>query len=187
MGVAGYNAEQEMELVKTQALRFQPDLIIIGYCVNDVAIGADMGLWRHFTRSGLRTWDFVKLRWIRLLERLSKEDIVQRSYQEIARLCKEKQVPVLVVIFPELQVVPTRENLRENKPMMDLCSRLGLTALDLYPIFKATDPDDHSNTNTTLEGVHPTALGHKIAGEEIFRFLQSHFLASAATNVVIHN
>lgn len=35
MGVEGYNSIQELELLKTKALKYNPDLVIVYYCFND--------------------------------------------------------------------------------------------------------------------------------------------------------
>ncbi|MBN2383347.1 SGNH/GDSL hydrolase family protein [bacterium] len=37
-GIMGYDTQQEIELIKTRVLLYQPDLIIIGYCLNDVGV-----------------------------------------------------------------------------------------------------------------------------------------------------
>ena len=177
LGVVGYNAEQEMELIKTRALTFQPDLILVGYCVNDPAIGADCGLWRHFTRSRLRTWDFVKLRCAMVVERFRREGIVERSYREIARVCAERHVPVMVALFPALWIAyPQGIYYQKNEAMQSLCGRLGLAALDLFPAFEAADASRTGIVNKVLTGVHPTALGHRVAAEEICRFLRENIL-----------
>ncbi len=181
LGVVGYNAEQEMELIKTRVLDFQPDLVLVGYCVNDPAIGADMGLWRHFTRSPSRTWDFVKLRCAMVIERYRHEGIVERSYREIARVCSERHVPVLVALFPALWIAyPEGSYYQKNTAMEGLCGRLGLTALDLFPAFAAVDADSTNIANKVLVGVHPTAVGHRVAAEEICRFLKEHEPVSGA-------
>ena len=35
MGVEGYNSIQELEVLKTKALKYDPDLVIVHYCLND--------------------------------------------------------------------------------------------------------------------------------------------------------
>jgi hypothetical protein len=35
MGVEGYNSIQELELLKSKALKYKPDLVILHYCLND--------------------------------------------------------------------------------------------------------------------------------------------------------
>ncbi|MBT4519895.1 MAG: SGNH/GDSL hydrolase family protein [Halieaceae bacterium] len=34
-GVSGYNTQQEVETLKDKGLQFEPDLVILGYCLND--------------------------------------------------------------------------------------------------------------------------------------------------------
>jgi lysophospholipase L1-like esterase len=182
LGVVGYDAEQEMELIKTRALNFQPDLILIGFAPNDSAIGADGGLWRHFTRGPSRTWDFLKLRGAMIVERFRKEGVVERSYREIVKACAERHVPVVVAFFPALWVAYPHGNFYQaNETMQNLCARLGLTALDLFPAFQAADASMGTGlANKVLKGGHPTVLGHRIAAEEIHRFLKGHVLQSSS-------
>lgn len=35
MGVEGYNSFQELEVLKTKAFKYQPDLVVVYYCLND--------------------------------------------------------------------------------------------------------------------------------------------------------
>lgn len=37
-GVMGYDLTQNIEVIKVKVLKFKPDLIVIGYCVNDVGL-----------------------------------------------------------------------------------------------------------------------------------------------------
>lgn len=37
-GVMGYDTTQEARLLETKVLAFQPDLIVIGYCLNDIGV-----------------------------------------------------------------------------------------------------------------------------------------------------
>ena len=60
MGIPGYNSIQEVELVRTRALSYQPDLLVIGYVLNDnKEDGSDGGLSRYFLRSPSEAYDSV--------------------------------------------------------------------------------------------------------------------------------
>jgi len=165
MGVGGYNAEQELELVKTKALPLNPDLIVVGYCVNDNQIGADAGLWRHFTRGWLQTVDFIKLRLLRAKIRASGEDIVETSYGELAQVAKKAGVPVVVTVFPS--AAPGSDTLEANTAK--LASHLGFEVVNLREAYAKA-----GFQNVLMPGdVHPTDLGHKIAAEELFKCLKT--------------
>jgi len=166
MGIGGYNAAQELELTKTKAMRFHPDLVIVQYTINDNEVGADAGLWRHFSRGRLRTLDFIKLRWERLKERAESESLVERSYREIAHVSRETGVPVFVVLFPPSMGEP--EQLAETYGFV---RHLGLPCLDLTEAFTGF----RSEMIMHVDGLHPNAVGHWIAAEELLRRLKSDF------------
>ena len=42
-GVSGYSTQQEVELFRVKASRFNPDLVIVGYCTNDYAEASKEG------------------------------------------------------------------------------------------------------------------------------------------------
>lgn len=166
MGVDGYNAEQELELIKTRVLPFTPGLIVIGFCANDDTVGADAGLWRHFSRGRLRTIDFLKLRWMQLSESYRGEGLLQRSYRAIGGLSRDRQIPVLVVIFPHLD-----DQYQHTERQIEFCQQFGLMWLDLTPPFKEAGIE-----RILHDGVHPTAEGHEIAAEAIYRYLKENVL-----------
>lgn len=166
MGVGGYNAAQELELIKTKALSLSPDLIVVGYCVNDNQIGADAGLWRHFTRSRLHIVDFIKLRLLRARMRASRKDLCETSYEELARVSKKTGVPVLITVFPSATV---QANVFAANTAR-LASRLGFEVVDLQEAYTRAGLE-----NVLMPGdIHPTDLGHRIAAEELFKHLKSH-------------
>ncbi len=162
MGVGGYHAGQELELLRAKALRYQPDLIIVGYCANDNQIGFDAGLWRHFSRSGSRTWDFISLRWMLYRERTAEKSLVERSYEGMAAAAKEAGVPLLALIFPD-KLSPDGSPARQQE---DLCRKLGIEALNLYPVFQKAGFD-----TVLADMVHPTTAGHAAAAQALYDYL----------------
>ena len=56
-GVPGYNLEQEIELLRTKALAFQPDLVVVAFCLNDLEglFSYELGLVQDRTARG-RSW-----------------------------------------------------------------------------------------------------------------------------------
>ncbi len=162
MGVGGYNAGQELELVRSKALAYDPDLVLMQYCVNDDEIGADSGLWEHFAQTPFKSLDFVRLRLATFKTRLPGQNPVSRSYAALAHIAKERGVPFAVALFPDLNpsTAPIRARAAEFEGM-------GIPSAYLGEAFCALGMD-----HLIYDGyVHPNALGHRIAAEEIHRFL----------------
>ncbi len=160
MGVGGYNAAQECELIRSRVPAYAPDLILLQYCANDNLVGEDAGLWRHFSRSPFRTLDFFRLRWQRLRERFYEEDLVRRSYRRLAE--SAQGISLAVVLFPSAGAAPEK-----GQSLSTFSRDLGFLALDLGPAYSA-----FSDGLLMADTHHPNAFGHEIAAEEILHFLQ---------------
>ena len=46
MGVGGYHTMQEIETLRVKGLKYNPDLVLVTFCVNDFDLHSDGGLYR---------------------------------------------------------------------------------------------------------------------------------------------
>lgn len=163
LGVGGYNAAQELELLRSKGMAYHPDLVLVGYCSNDNQIGYDAGLWRHFTRTWSRTYDFARLRWMLWREHSSEKSLVERSYEGMAALAGEAGVPLVTVVFPDKNDAGGIHAETQTR----LLAALGIDVLNLYPAFTEAGMDA-----LLADMIHPTTAGHALAAEKILEFLQ---------------
>ena len=180
MAVDGYNSRQEVELIRSRVLDYEPDLLLIAYCLNDNIYGADEGSWRHFRKTWSRTYDWLSLYGMRLKQRLSVKDLTTEAFEDLAAIVGPRKLPVLIVVFPALG-----ENqdgsypfVSEHRQLARLADRLGFMILDLREKFQQegflrlrVQPNDF---------VHPNALGHKLASDAVYEFLNHPPASSAA-------
>lgn len=159
LAVGGYNSEQEAAMAETEALSFSPDLILVQYCVNDGIMDYDAGLWRHFTATRSKLWDLTRHTWMRLREKLAREDLVRRSYRRLARIPVERGVPVRVVMFPDKSGFL-------DEGVVRFTQELGLPVLNLTAALRDMGFDD-----LFYDAVHVNTLGHRIAAEELYAWL----------------
>lgn len=164
MGVGGYNAAQELELLRSKVLAYNPDLVLVGYCSNDNQVGYDAGLWRQFTKTWSRTYDFAKLRWIQWREARETKSLVERSYEVMAAIAQEHSVPITVVVFPDKTDVDGSRAMAQ----MALCERLGLDAVNLHPAFQSAGMD-----TVLADMIHPTTAGHALAAKVTLEHLHA--------------
>lgn len=162
MAVDGYCAEQECELIRAKVLPLEPDLIVIGFCNNDFVIGADAGSWRHFTKGGSRTVDFTKLALMRLRDKHAERSMLERSYDEIARLTEAAGVSLLVVLLPDMGDTVNAVTAAHA----EYCHALGLATLNLFDAFQGPHREEFF-----IDYLHLEPLGHLVAGEEILEYL----------------
>jgi len=170
--INGYNAEQEAELLRTRVLDFDPDLVLIGYCGNDHIVGADGGLWVHFSRGWSRTTDQIQLLFRRIQDLfVAEKNIFTLSYEDMVASTRGADVPLAIVAFPHLGA-----KLKVQETIDYVRNGLQLPLLDLRPYIYKTDLDD----THFFDDVHPNAVGHRIAAERILDFLAEEALIPEA-------
>ncbi|MBU1909947.1 MAG: SGNH/GDSL hydrolase family protein, partial [Verrucomicrobia bacterium] len=123
-GVSGYNTQQEVEMLADKGLAFQPDLVVLAYCLNDTlqmnggiirrlrereseAAGiAHYQLTPRLARSALYRLIWARFFAERLVEdrvqhyRDLKADTVEPSLKKLRRLADEQGFEVLVAVLP---------------------------------------------------------------------------------------
>ena len=123
---------------------------------------------------------------------------------KIAMLSRERGYPLVLVVFPmEVQLSPGALDLYRRKFRVSLGPEAlqgeaqrrirafgateGIPVIDLLPAFQAAADRDLflRNRSITYDPVHPSVLGHRIAGEEIYRVLTANgFLASPSRTIL---
>jgi len=172
MGVGGYNSLQEVELIRSKALAYDPDLIILGFVLNDSVLwGHDGGATRYFLHSGSMLWDLLRFRVARMRYWFG-DDLVTEAFRKLADLVGERKVPVLVVVFPYLEEddsggYPYQET---HDQVAALSKRHGFDLLDLLEPFRRAGLA--TLRSRTGDIIHPDAQGHRIAAEAIFAHLR---------------
>ena len=130
LAVRGYNTQQEVAMLVERGLAFQPDLVLLQYCANDVT-QMDGGLiqrLREVEENGevadetlmnpLLTWSAVyRLLFLGLIRddmqnehdqelKHLTENTVGSSFARLAEISREQGFPVFVVVFPRLEKRP---------------------------------------------------------------------------------
>jgi lysophospholipase L1-like esterase len=130
LGVAGYNTQQEVEMLKDKGLKFNPDLVILAYCLND-RFNDDGGIYGFLLaeeqqaqkdrnqvniarlNSVLQKSDLIRFLRFGLFKPGKKagpapgdgeqfnKDTVSEYFAELKRLSTKNSFEVLVFIFPD--------------------------------------------------------------------------------------
>ncbi|MFH0912663.1 MAG: hypothetical protein V1884_00035 [Candidatus Omnitrophota bacterium] len=123
-GVEGYSTFQELEMLKTKGLKYNPDLIILNYVLNDPEPGEyyfnKTFLMRHSALVRYSTYRIKKALIRRERKRLNINTEVDNYYYyhqpkyfiplknailEIASIAKERKGELVVVIFPASSIM----------------------------------------------------------------------------------
>lgn len=145
--VTAYNAKQEVAFFKKYTLRFEPNLVIIGYCLNDPF--ARKVLWRKARFKTLRLFSLFyesffqgsHYNYIKLHENKRVwNSVVVEPYRELAEICRQKEIPVIAFIFPLLEVLPGIE--RVYQQVTALQEELGFWTIDVHSGWSPTQLED---------------------------------------------
>src|SRR5262245_667741 len=115
LAVPGYNSAQEAIVVRTKVMPLSPDLLLVGYVLND----AEPVLFRDAERvhpfvSSIRILELARdLIDERIPRRHQGHDAMAAALDEIGRLARDRQLPVVFFIYPN--VVRRSEERRVGK------------------------------------------------------------------------
>ncbi len=184
-GVTGYNTEQEVETLRSRALAFAPDLVLVAYCHNDRR-PPDPRIVQALREAGggRRTLPLAEAerllvhsalyRFLRysILESRREEaaasergDTVGRSLRELAKLSERHGFEVLLAVFPYLPKPYEPEHARQHARLERLARELGFHHFDLRPAFQDCRASDSGRLR--FDRYHPTAAGHRCAAESL--------------------
>jgi lysophospholipase L1-like esterase len=193
-GVTSYDPAQEADWLERYGWQLEPDALAIGFCRNDlnpsnraapharepvgtglrwltehsiVAANLQKAVWYGQARLGLAAPVLTAPADER---QLTGWPLVEDSYRRIARSASARQVSVVLVVFPTLDLLEGRQTDDLTERLTALGTELGWTVIDVsgafahdpVPLFAPRDP------------VHPSAAGYDRAAAWIDNALQQH-------------
>jgi lysophospholipase L1-like esterase len=193
LGVGGYNTLQELEHFRQTGRKYDPDLVIIGYTLNDVldaetflrninGLPPEEGANSGIRRSRLLRWILDRTAqvnvfgdreayFIPLYRDPESWGVVSDSFREFSALGKEDGFRVLVVIFPfldgDLATYPYGEI---HEQVEDEALANGFAVLDLRASFDGRELDEIRLAPS--DPVHPNEKGYSIIASEIFSHIE---------------
>jgi len=199
-GVEGYNTFQELEMLKTKGLKYNPDLIILNYVLNDPEPGEyyfnKNFFMRHSALVRYFTYRIKKASIRRERKRLGIRTEIDNYYYyhqpkyfiplknailEMADIARERGNRLVVVIFPvsSIMVGDFKENY-PYRPLHELVKSIksdNIIFIDLIDEFNRLrlTPQDVS-VNYAYDESHKNASSLKVAAGHIYDILESHRL-----------
>jgi hypothetical protein len=202
LSVIGYNTQQEVETLKERGLRYEPDLVVLAYCLNDRALneGGIMGtLLDAEMESGAIPRARVNTRWLirsalyRFLrytvfppetleaserrENLYDEitrDTTEEYFHELERMGRENGFQVLVAIFPELTNLAEYRYAREHARVARISEECGFESIDLLQTFRFCEA--MADEEIGYDRYHPTPPGYHCAADAVATFIRGRIL-----------
>lgn len=190
-GVGGYSTHDESLLLRHRLASLEPDLVILGYVLNDPEIDPVQPLHAYFAPVALWQRSHLLRKIAELLydrrergkgasypRRLHadprKWKSVLRAFDDMREVAREHRFRILLVQFPEIAARrwPPRYALADVHAQVAAAARArGFEVLDLTSAFRRYPAKD---LRISRHDGHPTALGHRIAAEEIYGYLRLH-------------
>jgi lysophospholipase L1-like esterase len=190
---SGYSTSQELIILENEAIKYNPDLIIWSYILNDPAHpvyhNANGAMGRYFFKPRLHVINFIAKTLFAVNEKrksanCEKEyhkllhcvywDQVELNITKIGQLSKSNNIPVIFLLHPIFEKdedfnAYTLTSL--HKKLNDLASKSGLIILDLLDAFKPYDPNEVKQLSSTTwyDPWHPNAKGHMIIAEYLYK------------------
>jgi lysophospholipase L1-like esterase len=195
LGVGGYNTVHELGLLYHTGVKYQPDIVVLCFFLNDTNAGGtaqafgprlqedQLPFWRRHSRLA----DILASRLERQQAARKLVNNYNESYQPDAAgwvrsrkalrqartLAEQHDFKLVLVIFPVLW------NLSDSYPFLDIhqtisefASSIDIPVLDLLPEFNGFNgPELWAHPNNQ----HPNAKGHAIAGNALAGFLATNY------------
>ncbi len=156
-GVGGYDTTQEVRRLEVLGLKYQPDVVVLQYCINDgidftFSVQAEFGTLSFAPKIGRDdpgVMGFLQ-RSLRTGERMSSEAFFARVFEQpdwkksmaalgsLAALAKEHRFKVVVMIFPVMIDWSHYVFGPYHERVAQAATTLGMDVLDLFPLLSAT-------------------------------------------------
>ncbi len=196
-GVGGYGPQQEIDLLKEKALRYNPDIVILGYYTNDFKNFNDTLEWEKeqisipylgvFLRTSSYVYYFAENSLnniynlvigtesyeeyqIKIMESELNKKENMRYFEELKNLSLENNFKVMVIVFPTFYNLSDYPFIGLHNLIKSKSEKEGFYYLDLLDSYK-----NYSEVDLVVskDDNHPNELAHKIAAESIFVYIKN--------------
>ena len=183
-GVGGYSTQDEAIVLKERALAWDPDLVIVGYVLNDPEDEPIQPLHSYYREP--RWWQrfhllrlVAKAEWERRVRKFGDGDYIRSLYGDpakwknvveafasIRQTAGERGIPVVLVVFPLSTVDEWGQYpyASVHLKVARAAAADGFDVVDLLPVFARRPP---SALRLADADAHPNEEGHRLAAEAI--------------------
>jgi hypothetical protein len=189
-GVSAYNSEQEEKLIGLILPKFHPDILVLGYTMNDPntrlpetqeeaefwdPVGA---LRARYPPPKLRVLRLGYIAWMNWLSNTKQADFpkdlhdpngvfwpnAEAALHKIGKRCREFDIPCIAVLFPELVDLQEYPLMDEHQQVKETLNAAGFVVLDILEDIKHLEAADLIVHPTDS---HPNELVHRLIGEKL--------------------
>lgn len=190
-GVSAYNTEQEEKLISYILPKFNPDVLVLGYFMNDPAgrlptTKEEAKLWdpaasirtKYPPPPNIRLLGLGYAAWMNWISKKLELDysrklhdpndvywsVSETALHEIGNKCREFDIPCVAVLFPLLTDLQEYPLMPEHNQVKETLVAAGFVVLDVLGEVK-TFPTTELHVHPTDH--HPNELVHRLVGEKL--------------------
>lgn len=195
-GIPGKDTQDELEIIRGKVLKYEPDIIMIGYLLNDLknvdtnlrlpkkhlTVIPFLGFWLSNIFYSYTILEIkVNKALINLGFRESTEEITLKEFEsevnkeynaklleEIGAIAKERDIKVVLIIFPIIYKLDNYPFIEINNFLTKVGNENGFYVINLLENYQAYE---ESELIVSKYDLHPNELGHKISAESILEKL----------------
>jgi len=193
LALSGSDTIDQISVIEEKATRYNPDLLILEFFINDLGEGDQSFQYEHFISGKCGDWlyfnsytyYFFETRSKRLIEKLgfkkSYQDMMVETVNtdiyfnhkkevldELINTTRKNDLNLMVVIFPLFYNLDEYPFAPYHNNLIMYFHENDIDTLDLAPIYSQYDEDD---LKLNKYDFHPNLFGHKIAADAIFNFI----------------
>lgn len=199
MSVSGYDTLKEAVWLETKVLAYNPDIVVIAYCLNDdhdssvemenLLQDSSWGKHQQIVLNGLhflmRYSHLVRFVWERagVLARDQTPSVaidrVHAGFDAIQKLAEQQHFSVVLMVFPVFGEMKPSGYSKEpvHESLAQQARERNFIFLDLLPVYQEALPRHfHELEFEQPDYYHPNAFGHKIAAQALQEVLISNKL-----------
>ena len=194
-GVGNWNTAQEVEWLRHEGLRYEPDLILLGYFLNDaepiISSPLPRSSWVYRSHLAVFVWTgWSKLRLLFDGTRQYRSYYAQlyagdgwraceRALAELSHLAAHHHARTMAVLFPDLHDLDARRYpfRAVHGRVLEAAERSRIPMLDLFPVYENRAARD---LVVAADDAHPNELAHALAADAIYDFLVTRYEPFAA-------
>tara|TARA_E500000178_G_scaffold82733_1_gene80967 strand:- start:19437 stop:20411 length:975 start_codon:yes stop_codon:yes gene_type:complete len=181
--VGNYNTERYINNFFEFYERFDPDVIVVQYFINDAEV-LDNKKGNFFTRNfhlGVELWKYIALfntklgetniqdHYKKVYKFEEQSKIVFNELKKLSNFCNKQKKNCYVIFTPDLKLFK-RHDLNFIKDYMEKMSKeLNFKFFDITNLFSNYDED--MITNIKFKDRHPNELAHEIMAKAIYNYL----------------
>jgi lysophospholipase L1-like esterase len=196
LSVSGYDTTQEAEYLRVKGLAYQPDMVVVGYCLNDVRdasfelaalrqderFGQVGALGAHAMRRVFEASHLVRVLWLRFAAPGAESDVGQAAspdrrgegFDHLRELAEDEDFDTLVAIFPYLDASVGYPHSADHRDTRAEADARGFAVVDLLPAFLEASGGHLPELRGRCIGMHPDERGHRVAAGAIERAIRQH-------------